>query len=42
MGYGYPLFGWAPGFEINETMANDKEEISWSVKKFQFNMRTTL
>ena len=25
MGYGYPFFDWAPGIEINETMANDEE-----------------
>ena len=26
MGYGYPLFDWDPGIEINETMENDEEE----------------
>ena len=26
MGYGYPLFEWASGIEINETIANDEEE----------------
>ena len=26
MGYGYPFFGWYPGIEINETMANYEEK----------------
>ena len=26
MGYGYLLFEWATGIEINETMENDKDE----------------
>ena len=26
MGYGYPLFKWAPEIQINKTMENDEEE----------------
>ena len=42
MGYGYPFFEWTPGIEINATMENMKKKISWLVKKFQFNTKTTL
>lgn len=39
MGDGYPMFEWDPGIEISETMGNYEEEISWLVKKFQFNIK---
>ena len=42
MGYGYTLFEWDPVIEINETMANDKEENVMVGEKFQFNLRENL
>ena len=42
MGDGYPLFEWSPGIELNETMKMMNNKMSWSVKRFQFNMKTTL